>query len=392
MTNGRIARLVLALSALSFLASTSLTAQAATPLPSKKPVAQVYLKVNEPYFLDAFKADIDRLESGMTNGSGQAVKLSSKNKLGILLDSIDMILFRQYCDREGIAVSDADVSSQITQLKAQLGPNASDAQVEANLRRSGVFMDVRAYVKQDMLFTAYLRAKKADAIKAIGNPSAEDVIKAYDDMKFNLRRPTSYRISMLVARVQGKSDADKAKARDQMKDIAAKVKADPAAFDGYLVKGLLGIKDLPYQSALGAIIAKTPESKKQYPALYDAVFKLKEGETSDCIEDDNGLIVLRVSQYIPEKQLAIDDSVDGLIDPKAAGANSSMTVLNLVVNDMQNSKYAALNNSARTEIIAKLRKEGNVTVNLSSLAGILDEAELATIKGLKGSGYSISVQ
>jgi hypothetical protein len=41
-------------------------------------------------------------------------------------------------------------------------------------------------------------------MKAISQPSASDVLKTYDDMKFNLRSPSSYRFTMLIARDQGK--------------------------------------------------------------------------------------------------------------------------------------------------------------------------------------------
>jgi hypothetical protein len=70
-----------------------------------------------------------------------------------------MMLFRQYCDREGIKVSDSDIANQIAQYKASIGPGATDAMVEASLRRNGVFTDMKTYVKQDLLFTNYLKAK-----------------------------------------------------------------------------------------------------------------------------------------------------------------------------------------------------------------------------------------
>ena len=193
----------------------------------KRPVVQVNLKVNEPYYLDAYKADIDRIQSGINAVSAQGVKLQPKDKLGILLDQIDAMLFRQYCDGEGIKVCDADINSQIQQYKSSLGPGATDAMVDASLRRNGVFTDIKTYVKQDLLFTAYLKAKKADEVKAISNPSPADVLKAYDDMKFNLRRPTSYRFTMIRLSTQGKSDADKKKVGDTMRDIADKLKVNP---------------------------------------------------------------------------------------------------------------------------------------------------------------------
>jgi hypothetical protein len=394
MRTSSMARFALAVSLLASLSAAGLAAQAATPLPTRKPVLQVNLKANEPYYLETFKADVDRLESGLSAISTQKVKLASKDKLNILLDTIDMILFRQYCDREGIKVADSDVTNQIAQYKASLGAGATDAMVDANMRRNGVFTDVKTYVKQDLLFATYLKAKNPDDLKAISQPTASDVLKTYDDMKFNLRRPSSYRFTMLVARTQGKSDADKKKAGDLMKTIADKCKADPGNFDDYLVRGGIDAKTAGYQTMMNLVIAKTAESKKQYPGLYDAIFKLKEGEVSDLIADDTGYSVVRASVYLPEKQLGFDDVIEGLTSTKAAGANPSATVLALVVNELQSTKYAELQKTAREAINAKLRKEATITINVSSLSDQLDAPELAALKALgnKGSGYSATIQ
>jgi hypothetical protein len=393
MHTSSLARLALAASLLASLSVADLAAQGASPLPIRKPVVQVNLKVNEPYYVETFKADIDRFESGLTSVSSQAVKLGSKEKLSILLDTIDTMLFRQYCDREGIKVSDADITNQINQYKNSIGSGATDAMVEASLRRIGVFTDTKTFIKQNLLFEAYLRAKKSDDVKAIGSPSASDVLKAYEDMKFNLRRPTSARFTMLTARTQAKSDADKKKAQDAMRAIATQLKVNPADFDDCLVRGAVDAKGAGYQTAMNLLMAKTPESKKQYPALYDAVFGLKAGEVSDLIEDDSGYSIVRLGDFLPEKQLGLDDQIEGLTSTSASQANPTATVLALVINDLQSTRYSALQKSTRDSINAKLRKEGTITLTLANLSGLLDEPEIAALKALKGAGgYNIVLQ
>jgi hypothetical protein len=384
-----MARLTLAVSLLAILSAAGLAAQAASPLPTRKPVLQVNLKGNETYYLETFKGDIDRLESGLNAMSVQKVKLGSKDKLNILLDTIDMMLFRQFCDREGIKVSDSDIANQIAQIKASIGPGATDAMVESSLRRNGVFTDTKTYVKQDLLFTNYLKAKNTDDIKAIGQPSVADVLRTYEDMKFNLRRPSSYRFSMLIATTKGKSDADKQKAKDLMQSISGKLKLDPSDFDKYLVQGGID-KSAGFQTVMDLVIAKTAESKKQYPALYNSIFNLKEGEISDVVEDDSGYSIVRAIVFLPEKQLGFDDTIEGLTNTKAAATNPSATVLQLVVSELQNTKYAELQKTTRDMINAKLRKEGTITIIVSNLADQLDEPEMTALKALanKGSGYS----
>jgi hypothetical protein len=389
------ARLALAVSIFAFLSATGLAAQAASPLPTRKPIVQVNLQVNEPYYLETFKADIERLESGVNAISPQKIKIDSKDKLTILLDTIDMMLFRQYCDQQGIKVSDSDIANQMAQYRNSLGPGATDAMVEANIRRSAPFFtDMKTYIRQELLFQAYLKAKKSDEVRAISQPSASDVLKAYDEMKFNLRRPNSYRFTMITALTQGKSDADKKKAKDTMRGIADKLKVNPNGFDEYLVRGAIDPKTAGYQTMLNLVIAKTAESKKQYPALYEAIFDLKEGQVSDLIEESTGFIIVRAGAFLPEKQLGFDDLIEGLTNSKAAQSNPSATVLALVVNELQATKYGELQKTTRDAVNAKLRHEGSITLTLGNLAGMLDDPEIATLKSLalKGSGYNLVLQ
>jgi hypothetical protein len=387
-----LTRLGLAASILAFLSVASLAAEASTPLPTRKPLVQVNLKANEIYYVDSLKADIDRLESGLNANSVQKLNASSKDKYNIIINTIDMMLFRQFCDREGVKVSDTDVNNQIAQYKASIGPGATDAMVETSFKRQGIPYDMRTYVKDQLLLASYLKIKKADEIKAIATPSASDVLQGYDDMKFNLRRPSSYRFTMLLAATQGKSDADKKKAADTMRAIANKLKTNPDDFDTYLAKGALDAKSAGYQTVLGLVIAKTADSKKQYPALYDAIFQLKEGQVSDLIEGDEGYSIVRASTYLPEKQLVLDDVIEGLTTTKAAASNPSATVLALVLNEIQSTKYNALQKSTRDALNVKLRKEASITINVAALSDFLDAPEVAAIKALKDSGYSIVLQ
>jgi hypothetical protein len=384
-----MSRLALAVTFLTTLSIAGIAAQASTTIPTRKLVLQVNLKSNEQYFLDTFKADVDRKESGL----GKQRKITSKDKLGILTDTIDMMLFRQYCDREGIMISDAEVSSQLSQYKASMGQGATDAVVDASLRRGGGFTDTRTYVRQDLLFGSYLKRKYPTEISAISQPSAADLLKAYDDMKFNLRRPSSYRFSMLLAATQGKSDADKKRIGDAMRSIASKLKDKPETYEEYFVKGMVDPQGSGFQTMPYVVIAKTADSRNQYPNLYDRIFKLKESEISDVIEENIGFCIVRVSQYLPEKQLGLDDFIEGL-STKAASSNPSITVMQLVANEYQSSKYNELAQKARTEVSAQTRKEGKVTIYVSNLTDQLDEPELNELKALakKGSGYSVEIK
>ena len=68
-------------------------------------------------------------------------------------------------------------------------------------------------------------------------------------------------------------------------------------------------------------------------------------------------------------------------------------MLALVVNDVQTTKYAELQKQTRDTLLAQLRKQATITVSLSSLAGILDDPEIASLKALQGNGgYNLVIQ
>ena len=108
-----VARMVFVPSFITLTTALGFSADNTVPLPSRTPVLTVTLKTNEVYYLDEYKTDIDRLESGLSGISGQKISLASKDKLGILLDTVDWMLFRQYCESENIRVSDNEVSDVV---------------------------------------------------------------------------------------------------------------------------------------------------------------------------------------------------------------------------------------------------------------------------------------
>jgi hypothetical protein len=127
-----------------------------------------------------------------------------------------------------------------------------------------------------------------------------------------------------------------------MRSIAGKLKVNPSDFDEYLVQGGIDPKSAGFQTVMmNLVIAKTAESKKQYPALYEAIFNLKEGEVSDLIEDDTGSSSSGPALYLPEKQLGFDDLIEGLTNTKAAQPIPPRPCWRSSSTSLQSTKYAS---------------------------------------------------
>ena len=179
-----------------------------------------------------------------------------------------------------------------------------------------------------------------------------------------------------------------------MQSISRQVKVNANRFDEFLVKGLVD-PEAGYTTAPSGTIYKTQDSKKQNPQIYDAAFSLKEGQISDVVADDSRVCIIRATEVIPERQLSLTDRIDTLPAGGTAGYIQSMspgaTVLDLIAYEIRNAKSEAFSKKIRGEIFDDIRKKGSVKITLSSLKPFLDQAEIDSLKAMKGQ-YNLSFE
>ncbi len=316
-----------------------------------KPAATLKLTKQEVISVRQLRADIDRLE----NATG--VKFTADQRKDVLDSRINSMLFLQFCDSEKITVSDAQVNATLAQLKSQLGPNATDADLEKSLRASGVFVDPAVYVRQRLLFETYVQMKKQAEIKAaLTPPTADDILKAYDLAKASLVRPDTIRISVIYVDTKGKSDADIAKAKDTMASISSALKANPSKFDEYVLRAgdAAGYKAIP-----SLYLEKTAQSKSIFgDDFFNAAFQTKIGDITSVIQTATGLRIVRVNEFVPQKQLTLSDTVPG---------NQNLTVQEFLAMQLASEKEQNFLNKTESDLIASLRKQATVKIYTENL-------------------------
>ncbi len=316
-----------------------------------KPAATLKLTKQEVISVRQLRADIDRLE----NATG--VKFTAEQRKDVLDSRINSMLFLQFCENEKITVSDARVNATLAQLKSQLGPTATDADLEKSLRASGVFVDPAVYVRQRLLFEAYIQTKKPAEIKAaLTPPTADEILKAYDLAKASLVRPDTIRISVIYIDTKGKSDADIAKAKDTMSGISNTLKANPSKFDEYVLRAgdAAGYKAIP-----SLYLEKTAQSKKIFgDDFFNAAFQTKVGDISSVIQTPTGLRIVRVNEFIPQKQLTLSDTVPG---------NQNLTVQEFLAMQLASEKEQIFLNKTESDLIASLRKQATIKIFTDNL-------------------------
>jgi len=316
-----------------------------------KPAATFKLTKQEVISVRQLRSDIDRLE----NATG--AKLTTDQRKDVLDARINSMLFLQFCEREKIAVSDAQVNAALAQLKSQLGTNATDTDLEKSLRASGVFVDPSVYVRQRLLFETYVQTRKQDEMKsALKSPTADDILKAYDLAKASLVRPDTIRISVIYTDTKGKSDADVAKAKDLMNGISTALKANPSKFDEYVLRAgdAAGYKAVP-----SLYLEKTPQSKTSFGEdFFNAAFQTKVGEISPVIQTPTGFRIVRANEFIAQKQLTLSDTVPG---------NQNLTVQEFLAMQLASEKEQTFLNKMEADLIDSLRKEATIKVYTENL-------------------------
>lgn len=309
-----------------------------------KPAATIKLTRQEVISVRQIKADVQRLEK--TTGTTFTL-----DQIKLVLEArINSLLFVQFCEREKISVTDTEINNALSQMKARLGPSATDADLENQLKAGGVFVEPKIYVRQRLLFEKYVQAKRMDEFKAaVVPPTADEVLKAYDLAKASLVRPDTMRVSILYVDTRGQSETESKKARDTIQSIASALKVNAAKFDEYILRA----GDASGYKAIASLyLEKTSQNRTMFgPELFDGIFKLKAGEVSPLIESPTGLRIVRANEFLPQKQLGLADPVPG---------NPNMTVQQFIAYQVTSDKEAKFMGQLENELITKLRSEASV--------------------------------
>jgi parvulin-like peptidyl-prolyl isomerase len=150
---------------------------------------------------------------------------------------------------------------------------------------------------------------------------------------------------------RGLSADAKAKERDAITKIASKIKADPTKFDEYVIKS--SDPGALYKANPSVFVSRTQQSQDLYGAAFmDRVFKMKIGEVSDLIENEAGLQIVRINESLPQKQLALSDTLPG----------QQGTVQDILVQRLAAEAQNKLIASIEEGLVADLRKQGSVKI------------------------------
>lgn len=323
-------------------------AQASMP----KPAATVKLTKIETISVSQYKANIEKIEAA----TGK--KLTPELRQQLLDKMIDDLLFAQYCEREKIVVSDAEINAALAQMKTSMGQGADDAKLELALRTQGIYLDARSYARQQLLLQAYIKAKKGEDLKAVKEPTADEILQAYEFYKSQMIRPDTVRVSVIYVDLRKLVGDEKKTASDALRAAAAAIKANPARFDEFVLRAADAGSVVKANSNF--YVEKTPQAMQAYGETFiTAVFGMKVGDISAVIENEAGLQVVRVNEILPQKMLTLSDPL-----PNTPNA----TVQDYIKYVLTTKKQSELMVKITNDLHDLLRKSSDVKIFTENLA------------------------
>ncbi|MBU0934652.1 MAG: SurA N-terminal domain-containing protein [Spirochaetes bacterium] len=281
------------------LAAVNLAAQA---ISLGAPLATVRLTKTEIITQQQYRAELAKVE----RMGGRS--LTADEKQEFLYSMIDDILFLQMCERDGIRITEAEVTAYINQAKSQLGSNVSDQQFEAYLTGQGIALaDLRSLYRKQILLQRWITSTKAAEIAAIPQVGPQDVLDAYELYKSKLVRPDTARIAFVFYEFKDTTEAERRKGLELMRTLAQNVSNGRESFDAIRLRASQG----GYQANPSPVyFAKNDEALQVFgKKFYDVVFALADGAVSEPFDTEKGYWLVKRLEFFPQKQLELSDPV-----------------------------------------------------------------------------------
>jgi parvulin-like peptidyl-prolyl isomerase len=319
-----------------------------------KPAATVRLTKAETITVRQLRKSVDPYEQ-------RANRALTKDERKTILDGlVNRALIEQAAERDKVYISDAEMKAELDRQKkvlgTQVGRDLTDSEIQAIVKNSGAtWDDFLKALKYSQLTFKYASFKSPDAFSKIPQPTDADAKAYYDANKTkSFVWDDTVRLKWILVDTRSltsKDERDKAakKADDIYKELKAGTKFDD------LVAKYSDDAASKYKSGDIGYLQRNDDQQKQLlgAAFFDTVFALKKGETSGIITVNVGYAIVQVTDRIDAKILSLEDKIPPLYTDTVMDR-----VKALILQQRQSDAYT----KTLTDIVAKLRKEGEVKV------------------------------
>jgi foldase protein PrsA len=287
------------------------------------------------------------------------------DKLTVLNGQINRSLLEQAAERDKVFVSDAELNAKIAEYKqvtAQqrgMARELTDAELQALLKAQGVSWDAfTRNLKYTVLISSYVRAKRKADLDAVKSPTDAECREYYDSNKKNFFVDDYIHTRQIYLDTRNLTTKDERdKAAKQAEDILRQLKGGSAFAD--LAAKYSEDTTTKYKGGdMGWLPRdKMPQGLSQ--AFWDAMFRLKVGETSAVLASNIGLHIVQCDEVIGAKLVGFEEKVP----PRYDYTVKEFIRANLLAAKQQEALYAALQN-----IFDELRKVAEIKIFEDNLA------------------------
>jgi parvulin-like peptidyl-prolyl isomerase len=323
-----------------------------------QPIAMVKIQKSEPITLKQLKLRVEAYQKEL----GRMMTLDEKKK--VLDTLINERLVVQAADRDGIKVTDSEVTQNFNQMiSQQVGKPVTEAEFAQMVKQqSGMALDdfmraqngmslaeYKSFLKSQLIAQRYVMSKKQAELQNIPGPTDADIRSYYEVNKQNFVQPDMIKLFLVVV---PKGDAPK-DAEAKLKDLQKQLRDKPSSTAEIKVRSM--VANSGFQAG-DLYINKNETASKQLGITMDAllnIFKMGKNDVSDITETATDFQCFVVQDKYPAKILDVSDVVK---------PGTTVTVYEYIKNNMLAQLQNKAVNDALVQIINDLRTSDNFQI------------------------------
>jgi parvulin-like peptidyl-prolyl isomerase len=320
-----------------------------------KPVATVKLSKFEVISVKQFRQQIENLEARTQN------QLSVDDRRKLLDLMIGEILIGQAASMENITVSQSEVDSRVALARQtggmglNLNRELTEQEFRQLLQQSGLsWEEYTDQLEKAILQQKFVMEKKRALFDKIAPPSEAEFEEFYDANKTAFVAPDMVRFKHIYIDTRNlASGEEKDKARARAEEIARELR-NGAAFDDLVVK-YSDDKNSRYKGGDFGYLRRDDQARRQLLGreFFEAPFKMDVGEISGVLQSNIGFHIIRVTEKIPFRLLALDDPIP---------PQNKSTVRDQISAQLLQQKQAELYQQALMDLLDELKKKAEIRI------------------------------
>lgn len=280
-------------------------------------------------------------------------------KMQVLDSMIAEILIDQAATKAKISVTQTEINDVLAQqqrsAEVQLGPITEQQFQTVVEQQTGLtWSEYLKQINKQLLEQKYITQEKQSVLNDIPTPTEQQIQEQYSQIATQLTNPEIIRFSQIYLDTRNLNAADKEKAQKLANKIYQEYENGQATFN-QLVQEYTNDQAARYNGGDFGYLARNDARAVQLFGQHfmNELFALPVGQVSPPLQSNIGYHIVKVTEHYPPKLLTLSDPI--------SPANKT-TVREYISNMITQQEKAQAFQKAVNEIVAKLKKEADITI------------------------------